>query len=74
MHFKLNAGIGVKASNFMLNYGFVPTGELGGVQRMSVTLRFGETGGLRRGDSITRRYAKTKAPVKKNFKAWKSFK
>ena len=45
MPFKLNTGIGSRISNFMLNYGFIPMGQLGSVQRMSVMFRFGETGG-----------------------------
>lgn len=40
MPFKLNAGVGFKVSNFMLNYGFVPMGELGSVQRLSLTFKF----------------------------------
>lgn len=29
----------------MLNYDFISRGQLGSVQRMSVTFKFGETGG-----------------------------
>ena len=39
--FRLNAGAGFRVSNFMLNYGFAPMGELGSMQRLSVTLKFG---------------------------------
>lgn len=38
---KVNAGVGVKIYNLILNYGFSPMGELGNTQRLSVTLKFG---------------------------------
>lgn len=44
----VNAGIGFKASNFMMNYGFVPMGEMGSMQRMSLTFKFGEKDGARK--------------------------
>lgn len=40
--FKVNAGIGVRISSLLLNYGFSPMGELGNTQRLSVTLKFGD--------------------------------
>lgn len=42
---KLNAGIEFKMSNFALGYGFVPMGDFGSLQRMSVGYRFGEKDG-----------------------------
>ncbi|OGR55638.1 MAG: hypothetical protein A2X39_04555 [Elusimicrobia bacterium GWC2_56_31] len=44
MPLRLNAGLEFQVSDFMLGYGFVPVGELGSFQRMSIGLRFGETG------------------------------
>jgi len=41
----INAGVGFKISNFMLSYGFVPMGEMGNMQRMSVAFKFGEKDG-----------------------------
>ena len=67
--FRLNAGLGVKVSNFMLNYGFVPMGELGNIQRMSVTLKFGDKGGLSKFSGKAKRRAKADRRT-----AWKSFK
>lgn len=41
----VNAGVGLKLSGFMLDYGFRPLGELGNVQSMSLTFKFGGKGG-----------------------------
>jgi len=42
MPLRLNAGLEVKVSDFMFGYGFMPVGELGSFQRMTLGLRFGE--------------------------------
>ena len=47
--FRLNAGLGLKMSDFMLNYGFIPMGELGNIQRMSLTFKFGTDNPVRSG-------------------------
>lgn len=58
--FRLNAGLGFKVSNYMLSYGFVPLGELGNIQRMSVTLKFGGRDDLpEKTRNWTRKYSKT---------------
>jgi len=67
MPFRLTAGVGFKVADFMLNYGFVPMGELGNVQRMSVTFKFGERSYLpEKTRSGTGKYSKT--ANKKNWK------
>lgn len=40
---KVSAGIEFKMSDFSLGYGFLPMGELGSLQRMSLAFRFGDT-------------------------------
>ena len=44
----VNAGVGFNVSNFMVNYGFVPMGEMGNMQRMSLTFKFGDKDGARK--------------------------
>jgi hypothetical protein len=48
MPFGVNAGIGFKVSNFVMNYGFIPLGEMGNMQRMSMTFKFGGESGARK--------------------------
>ncbi|MDO8805522.1 MAG: PorV/PorQ family protein [Elusimicrobiota bacterium] len=56
---KLNAGIEFKMSDFTLGYGFVPMGEFGSLQRMSVSFRFGEKDGPKRKvRSNTKKYSR----------------
>jgi hypothetical protein len=40
MPFMVNGGLAFKVSDFVLNYGFVPLGEMGNMQRMSLTFKF----------------------------------
>ena len=46
----INAGLGFKESDFAMNYGFVPMGELGNMQRVSMTFKFGDKDGARRAE------------------------
>lgn len=56
----INAGLGYKMDNFMLNYGFTPMGEMGNTQRMSLTFKFGDKDGAKEaGGSVKKETKKT---------------
>ena len=61
----VNAGLGFKVSNFMMDYGFVPMGEMGNMQRMSLTFKFGDKDGARKFKGTPRNYSK-----KNGLKGW----
>ena len=44
----VNAGFGFAMKDFGFNYGFSPMGEMGNVQRMSLTFKFGDKDGARK--------------------------